>query len=125
MTDHSADQRRAQIAERTGAATPGPWEQPHSPPGCLVSTATDAVASTMRLPDAVFIAHARDDVGWLLDQLTAADKREEGLREALKRIGWDAGMRRLSGKSALEARTALATFPADGGSGTSAGEDGE
>lgn len=73
----------ALVAARARRATPGPWGYDRAG-GAVV--AVDAaglreVAACGHDPDAAFVAHAREDVPWLLGQLAA----EQAARAALQR----------------------------------------
>lgn len=101
MTD---EQRLAEIRSRAEAATPGPWQSECE--GDLVTAGplslTLADFTWRRKPnpaDAPFVAHARDDIPWLLDLVqqqarVIADLAEESdaarlamrYREALEKI---------------------------------------
>lgn len=85
------DERLAEIEARVNAATDGPWrvrgrDERHGPPHVVAGTpsalrATVAdyktnVADYTFQTDAEFIAHAREDIPWLLAQLAS-------VREAL------------------------------------------
>ena len=58
------------ITGRAMAATPGPWGYVR-PSGVICAPDTSEVAHCLHDPDATFIAHARADIPWLLDQLQA------------------------------------------------------
>lgn len=67
-----ADDRLTEIAARAAAATPGPWLQ--RPDAGIVADADDhplAVFGTSgpHCADAKFVAHAREDVRWLLAEV--------------------------------------------------------
>jgi hypothetical protein len=62
--------RLLSIAKRAAAATPGPWGYVR-PSGVICGPDASEVAHCLHDPDAIFIAHARDDLPWLLDQLQA------------------------------------------------------
>jgi hypothetical protein len=62
--------RMLSITRRTGFATPGPWGYVR-PSGVICAPDTSDVAHCLHDPDAVFIAHARSDVPWLLGRLQA------------------------------------------------------
>jgi hypothetical protein len=66
------------IATRVNEATPGPWGYLR-PSGVICGPDGSDVADCLHDPDALFIAHARDDVPWLLHQLAA----EQHARDAL------------------------------------------
>ena len=58
------------ITGRAAAATPGPWGYVR-PSGVICAPDAREVAHCLHDPDAVFIAHARSDVPWLLGRLQA------------------------------------------------------
>ena len=62
--------RMLSIARRARFATPGPWGYVR-PSGVICAPDTSDVAHCLHDPDAVFIAHARSDVPWLLGRLQA------------------------------------------------------
>jgi hypothetical protein len=110
------NQREREIRERVEKATAGPWRQSESDdesgywwfrpnwnlyPACVVVSPSDecAVAATnddglsteQEAWNAAFIAHAREDIPYLLDQLTAfqhAVKEWKTLGEAFDAGGW-------------------------------------
>jgi hypothetical protein len=63
--------RLLSIAGRARAATPGPWGYLRPSGVICAPDAASEVAHCLHDPDAVFVAHARSDIGWLLDQLQA------------------------------------------------------
>lgn len=68
--------RMDSIRARLEAATPGPWlvRGGYLTSRFLVGTADGRpVGSTHAPADADFVAHARDDIEWLLDQLEQID----------------------------------------------------
>lgn len=72
--------RRAEIEARLAAATPGPWEitgggEYVSGPGIIVAPDDGGVTDA----DANLIAHAPDDLRWLLDALAAAEAWRDAL----------------------------------------------
>ena len=74
--------RLNEIEARANAATEGPWEllgdgEYVSGPGILVAPDDGGVTSA----DAEFIAHARTDVPWLLEQV---DRRDKALEKVLR-----------------------------------------
>lgn len=92
-----------QIRERLDNATPGPWDH-------IESTYRDRPAHRIGNPDinvdvalvwrwgdslslatAEFIAHAPDDVAWLLDKL--AEAWDEGRKLGLQMADWENGAR--------------------------------
>ncbi len=73
-------ERTVQVAARASAATPGPWGYLR-PWGVICAPDLSDVAHCLHDPDALFIAHARTDIPWLLDQLAA----EQAARLALER----------------------------------------
>jgi hypothetical protein len=85
MTDA---ERMAEIRAREQHATPAPWETRHHPNVALMDHSVVApcpccglIGDNMYLWDATFIAHARDDVPWLLGRVAAL---EAELAEARK-----------------------------------------
>ena len=86
--------RLNEIEARTNAATEGPWEllgdgEYVSGPGILVAPDDGGVTSA----DAEFIAAARTDVPWLLDQVESRDKAlDAALRLADQMEAEDAAM---------------------------------
>jgi hypothetical protein len=62
--------RMLSITRRTRFATSGPWAYLR-PSGVICAPDTSDVAHCLHDPDAVFIAHDRADILWLLDQLQA------------------------------------------------------
>jgi hypothetical protein len=62
--------RMLSIARRARFATSGPWGYVR-PSGVICAPDASDVAHCLHDPDAVFIAHARSDIPWLLDQLQA------------------------------------------------------
>ena len=103
-------ERLKEIALRAGEATPGPWQWgaaaldgDHSRPnghddalwGGEFRVLSDGSARgeyspdiDTEGPDAAFIAHARDDVPWLIEQVVSLRAREARLREALNGACW-------------------------------------
>ncbi len=73
----------ALIAARARMATPGPWGYDRAGAAVVAVDATGLreVAACGHDPDAAFIAHAREDVPWLLGQLAV----EQHARAALQR----------------------------------------
>lgn len=106
MTDA---QRIAEIESREKAATEGPWSwedwdlddgpdcytlvaPPHTRPSGTSGMFPDLGFSLMTdedheisEQDRAFIAHARQDVPWLIEELRASQAREVAMREALER----------------------------------------
>lgn len=100
MTDQSRAERLAEIAQRAEKATEGPWiafiksqvvavgvpllEQ-HACDKIVHWTGFDAsgVPIQEQQRNAKFIAHAREDVPWLLSELEAADAENARLRSLL------------------------------------------
>ena len=88
--------REAQIRERCEKATKGPWMSGKPLPGIprfivgeccgtfIYPLTNEPCHGTAASDDADFIAHAREDIPWLLDQLASA--RAEGAAEASKRL---------------------------------------
>jgi len=83
-----ADTRLAAIRAREQAATPGPWTaNPGGHPGILTREATGDVLAVLGgcaqdEADAEFIAHSREDIGYLLDLLADRDREIAELRAA-------------------------------------------
>lgn len=79
-----------EISARVAESTPGPWTvEPElvKPAGVLhVASGWRGVASECDAADAAFIAHAREDVPWLLARVELAEKRIALMREALNTI---------------------------------------
>lgn len=74
-----ATQRLAEIEARVAAATPGPWRTWNDGHvGCIdghiggIFAPTAGSQSYRRMPDARFVAHAREDVPWLIERLREA-----------------------------------------------------
>lgn len=101
----SDEQRLAEIRSRADAATPGPWLVGGAPNAtwqqvyCPRDNNLNVVQSMRGGRDASFVAHAREDIPWLLDLVrqqarVIADLQEESdaarlalrYREALERI---------------------------------------
>jgi len=80
------EQRIAEIDARATAATDGPWWPVDS--GCTgfdVACSPDVhVASFLRECDAAFIAHARTDIPWLIEQVQALAQENAQMRAALE-----------------------------------------
>lgn len=82
MSDDTGIDRLAEIEARLAAAKPGPWgyASMFEPDGVthiisLVFTKQNRdVAEAKFLSDAVFIAHAPDDVRWLVDEVKRLQK---------------------------------------------------
>jgi hypothetical protein len=74
--------RMLSIAGRAAAATSVPWGHVR-PSGVIYGLDTSDVAHCMHDPDAVFIAHARADVPWLLDQLQPQQAADPALAAQL------------------------------------------
>lgn len=88
-TSPTDSQRLDEIRRRAEAATPGPWENiyPNVDEGDIrvqvyhlekrtVVHYSDAIAWKIKDKDAEFIAHSREDIPWLLEQLAARDARD-------------------------------------------------
>lgn len=83
------EQRLAEIEARAKAATEGPWIESEM----QVAAVTRGVIAVIPTPrvggvfdcqqNKAFIAHAREDIPYLLTTLRAAEAREARLREAL------------------------------------------
>jgi uncharacterized protein (UPF0335 family) len=91
------EERKQAIRERCEAATPGQWKWKQCPVGHdLVSRSEDdqvrgLVVLTCDLDwvldsDAEFIAHAREDVPALLDEVERLEQENQRLRQALEEI---------------------------------------
>jgi hypothetical protein len=65
--------RRKEIEQRVNAATEGPWN-------CYPKGHCFAAAKRLTSEDCEFIAHARDDVPYLLEELR---RRDEALKQML------------------------------------------
>jgi hypothetical protein len=61
-------ERAIVIATRAGLATPGPWGCIR-PSGAIVASGHGEIAECTYDPDALFIAHGRGDIPWLLHHL--------------------------------------------------------
>lgn len=103
--------RRAQIEARLSAATPGPWRvgywSPDEPEvnAILAEEQTFVVCADedpIKPADANLIAHAPDDLRWLLDALAEAEAERDAL-------------------AALVREAALETYTPDGSEGFDAG----
>jgi len=70
------------ITGRVAAATQGPWGYVR-PSGMICAPDASEVARCLDDPDATFIAYARADIPWLLDQLQAARPSDPTLNEQL------------------------------------------
>jgi hypothetical protein len=80
--------RLAEIRARLEAATPGPWEWDYNTLGSDIAEVAEpsltcgryciggSVRIDIKADDAQFIAHAPEDIAWLLEQL--ADAWDEG-----------------------------------------------
>ena len=100
------DNRIAEIQQRCEAATPSPWEVEkyyHDEPyeqfiksAAVVSTCEDGSKRTITrnnwsnpvVADLEFIAHAREDIPYLLAQLAERDKEIERLRKEVAPLGY-------------------------------------
>lgn len=77
-----SDERLAEIKARESKATPGPWTASrfgwvdHVPHASMNRTAFD------RVEDADFIAHAREDIPYLLAELERSQRETAALRAA-------------------------------------------
>jgi hypothetical protein len=73
------------IKKRVGAASEGPWW--HGDDGLVwAPRAGDPVSGSTEIADAVFIAHAREDVPALLSEVERLNKRIHDAHDALTRI---------------------------------------
>jgi hypothetical protein len=99
MTNPTADEARLrEIAERAEKATVGPWKVQGLGPevqrlgayvyspylGSVCSCPKESDLFSGHTYNMEFIAHARSDIPWLLDQLTAALARAEAAEKALE-----------------------------------------
>jgi hypothetical protein len=91
-----SDQRTREIAERANAATEGPWKATGLGEVRLVTDGK--IKGTLarvtpgypeprptQIADAAFVAHAREDIPWLLDLLRVREQEAADEIEALKR----------------------------------------
>jgi hypothetical protein len=119
----------ASIARRASLATPGPWGYDRAG-GAVVIVDTARlreVAGCCHDPDAMFIAHARADIPWLLGQLAAEqaalaalEHRLDALRvavgranQALDRLPWEGdGLLHLVAEGAASAEVVAAIHAA-------------
>lgn len=79
----------ADIRARAEAATPGPWRDYHNPDwGWLVV----GICADVQPQDAEFIAHAREDIPYLLDAPTASEParvaRDAEIARLWKELEW-------------------------------------
>lgn len=84
----STEQALARIlstAWRAAAATLGPWGHLR-PSGVICAPDGSDVAHRLHDPDAVFTAHARGDIPWLLDQLWLEEAARPALQGRLERL---------------------------------------
>jgi hypothetical protein len=80
--------RLLSITGRAAAATPGPWGDVR-PSGIVCAPDASDVAHSLHDPDATFIAHARTDVPWLLDELQVAQAAHRVAQARLQgRLDW-------------------------------------
>jgi hypothetical protein len=76
------------IAGRATAATAGPWGYLRAS-GVICGPDASDVAHCLHEPDATFIAHARADIPWLLDQLQAEQAAHRVVQAQLQgRLDW-------------------------------------
>jgi len=92
MSDTGPRTVLAEVRARTDAATPGPWEadgwEIHAEPGHVwVAESCDLDAKDGGAANAAFIAHAREDVPFLLAELARRDAALEAVLEVAHR--WD------------------------------------
>lgn len=95
--------RLAEIAERTGAAAAGPWEQAynasnHKPADIFAPNAPNGYAMTVRDPgdgqswtqwhdgSGEFVMHARTDIPYLLSAVAALSERLEEQAREIERL---------------------------------------
>jgi hypothetical protein len=84
----SSPERILSIAGRTTVATPDPWGYVR-PSGVICAPDTSDVAHCLHGPDALFIAHARSDLPWLLDQLQTAQTAHRAVQaQPQRRLDW-------------------------------------
>jgi len=99
VADIPMPDRPAEIAARAAAATPGPWEV--DPGGWQVRSGVCNICGTFHChqmhdggrtdgehpiqPDADFIAHAREDIPWLLAELARRETQIERMIVLIKR----------------------------------------
>lgn len=101
MQPDPIDIRLQEIREREQKATKGPWwwwtntmgipdalhcGEPGGGQGYHILTADDYLFRFVDEDDQDFIAEARQDIPWLLYQLSASRQRERELREALEKV---------------------------------------
>ena len=86
MREKTTDERCREIQDRWAKATPGPWRAVENPNGysgmtdikgpdrvdTLATTAFHGWTPDERFANAEFIAHAVDDIGYLLSKLSEA-----------------------------------------------------
>lgn len=66
--NHETESRLHAIAERAAAATSGPWTADGGPREFWVNGLPSLpYEGNLLEPDAEFVAHAREDIPWLLD----------------------------------------------------------
>ena len=90
------ESRLTQIQDRVDAATEGPWEERDEegewyfrPPSTGSFLINDGRSSEQKFSDARFIAAARSDIPWLLDQLSRYHAAIQAVREITEGIeGW-------------------------------------
>lgn len=105
VTAPLTEERLAEIRERAEAASPGPWERGLNEWAVQISSVfwgdgrllaemnilneadmVDPVAYERSEPNAEFIAHAREDVPWLLAEVVRLMAEREAREAALTRI---------------------------------------
>jgi hypothetical protein len=116
-------QRAIVIATRVGQATPGPWGYLRAS-GVICAPDGSDVAHCLHDPDALFLAHARADMPWLLGQLASEQAARVGVEQrvavleaaircanaALNRLRWQSdGLRHLitAGTANVEVMAAI------------------
>lgn len=82
-----------EIKSRLDAATPGPWDRSDigvysttvmvGPPGFMQP---DMIASECHVADADFIAYARQDIPWLIEQLTESTEHSRLKNEVIAEL---------------------------------------
>jgi hypothetical protein len=74
--------RFAKILARADAATKGPWKWSEKRLSSVVESSEFVISDSSYAPDAEFIAHAREDVPFLLAALAAAEAALRGVANA-------------------------------------------
>ena len=95
MNDTERERRLVEIRERVAKATPGPWRRDRwdDPEVQVVAAGNEVVTwhrahvrqnDTRVVPNHELIAHAPEDLSWLLDQLKERDEHRRILIESLQ-----------------------------------------